>query len=261
VSRTSLDDAATKHLVASAYDEAAVGFAETADRVVYRYLAAAILDKVGSVAGTVLDVAAGTGAAGGAFGDVVALDLSMGQLRRNAVANRVRADAERLPFRDDAFAAAVCTFGINHFPNAVAAVREMARVAPVVSVATWVRPEQPHAPKQIVFDTLIRHAGHSRSRLGAVVDELGSRVGSVEAVDDLLRTAGLRGETEMRTVVVPWPGIDLFLDYRLSMASTASLASEQLIVRREAAAALAALPASALDWPVQVVVGLGRRSR
>ena len=88
-----------------------------------------------------LDVAAGAGAAGRHFHDSVALDLSMGQLRHNPARRRLRADAERLPFRADSFAAAVCMFGISHFPDPAAAASEMARVASVAGVTTWARPE------------------------------------------------------------------------------------------------------------------------
>jgi hypothetical protein len=36
-----------------------------------------------------------------------------------------------------------CAFGIDHFPNPHAAVSELARVASLVGVATWSRPEPP----------------------------------------------------------------------------------------------------------------------
>lgn len=170
--RTPLD---TKRLLAAAYDESAAGFAGAADRLVYRHLARPLVDAVGQVDEPVIDVAAGSGAAGRLFTDVVALDLSMGQLRHNAARRRVRADAERLPFRDDSFGAAVSVFGINHFPDPGAAVAEMARVAPVVGLATWAQPEPYFGPKQVVSDVLARRAGRARSSVGEVVDALGRR--------------------------------------------------------------------------------------
>jgi ubiquinone/menaquinone biosynthesis C-methylase UbiE len=250
----------TKRLVATAYDRSASGFAGAADRVVYRYLARPLIDAVGAVQGAVLDVAAGAGAAGRHFHDTVALDLSMGQLRHNPARRRVRADAERLPFRADSFAAAVCVFGINHFPDPAAAVREMARVAPVVGMATWARPELPYAPKTIVLNTLERHAGRYRSTMGEIVDSLGDRVGSVAAVAGMLERARLNSGVEAVTVTIPWPGTEAFLDYRLSMATTASLVADECAVRLEAAAAIASLAEDDLDWHASVIVGVGQRA-
>jgi ubiquinone/menaquinone biosynthesis C-methylase UbiE len=94
----------------------------------------------------------------------------MGQLRHNRAARRVQADAERLPFRDGSFAPAVCAFGINHFLDPHAAVSEMARVASLVGVATWSRPEPPYAPKQAVLEVLTRYTGRARSPSGELVD-------------------------------------------------------------------------------------------
>ncbi len=248
-----------KRLVASAYDRSAEGFAHAADRLVYRFLARPVVEAVGRVDGALLDVAAGVGAAGRHFPDGVALDLSVGQLRHNPARRRVRADAEHLPFRDGSFAAAVCVFGINHFPDPRAALAEMARIAPIVGVATWARPESPYAPKQVVLDALARHAGRRRSPAGELLDALGERVGSVDVVAALLGGAGLDATVEEATVVVPWPGIDSFLDYRLSMASTAGLVVDAAALRRDAAAALAAIPESELDWHARLIVGVGRR--
>lgn len=59
-------------------------------------------------------------------------------------------------------------------------------------------------------------------------------------------------------VLVPWPGIEAFLDYRLSMASAAGLVSDTAALRRDAAA-LAALPERQLDWHAALIVGVGRR--
>lgn len=248
-----------KRSVATAYDESADSFADAADRHVYRHLGRPLFDALGVVHGPVLDLAAGTGAAGRHFTDVVALDLSAGQLRHNPARRRVCADAERLPFRDSAFATAVCLFGINHFPDPATAVREMARVSPVVGLTTWARPEPSFAPKQVVLDALARHTGRTRSPAGEIIDVLGERVGSVEAVRALLETVGLEAVVHPATALVPWPGIEPFLDYRLSMASTAGLVTDATALRREIAAVLATLPESELDWDAALIVGVGRR--
>lgn len=250
---------AHKRLVAAAYDRSAAAYAATADPHVYRRLTRPMVEALGRLDGPVLDAASGPGAAGRRFADVVALDLSIGQLLQNPTRDRVRADGERLPFRDGAFAAAVCQFGLNHFPDPEAAVREMARVAPVVGVTTWARPETPYAPKQAVLDVIARHGGLPRTTTGALVESLGNRVGSVPSIASLLRVARMVPSVEKVTVVVPWPGIDSFLDYRLAMPSTAGLAVDAEALRRDAAAAITALPERELDWPVRLIVGIGRR--
>jgi SAM-dependent methyltransferase len=147
----------------------------------------------------------------------------MAQLRHNPLAARVRADAERLPFRDDAFAVACCAFGVNHFPDPLAAVAEMARVAALVGLLTWERPEAPYAPKQAVQAAVERHAVAPRTPAGVLIDTLGARVGSAAALRSLLAAAGLRAEVEVVTVAVPWPGAVAFTEYRLANVGTAGL--------------------------------------
>src|SRR4029453_10424900 len=166
--------------------------------------------------GPVLDVAAGSGALGRLLPDAVALDLSAAQLRHNPLAARLQGDAERLPFRDDAFAAAGCAFGINHFPDPGAALAEMARVAPLVGVLTWTRPEAPYLPKQAVMEVLARRAGSDRTLVGTLADERGERVGPPAAVRSLLEGAGLRPDVREVRVDLPWPGAAAFVDYRLA---------------------------------------------
>jgi SAM-dependent methyltransferase len=188
----------------------------------------------------------------------------MGQLRHNPLALRVRADAERLPFRDDAFAAAGCAFGINHFPDPLAAVAEMARVAPLVELLTWERPEEPYPPKQAVQAAVERHAAVPRSQAGLLLDSLGERVGSAGALRSLLAAAGLWPEVELVTATVPWPGAVAFTEYRLANIGTDGLLDEAARerVRRDAVAAISRLPAASLEWrPQQLDPDLPRRPR
>jgi SAM-dependent methyltransferase len=247
--------------VAESYDRAAAGFAGAADRHVYRLLAAPLVAAVARVAdvgaGTMLDVAAGTGAVGRHFTRTVAVDVSLEQLRHNHSRLRVRADGQGLPFRDGCFAAAVCGFGVNHLADPAALVREMARVSPVVGVSTWQRPEVPYAPKQVVFEVLARRAGGARSAAGVLLDRYTAAVGSVDAVATLLRSNGLRGDVQVAEVEVPWPGIDAYLDYRLSMPSTTEVLGDAGL-RAELQGALASLPAATLTWRPAIIVGVGR---
>lgn len=85
---------------------------------------------------TVLDLAAGTGTSSAALARtgarVVAADFSLGMMtqgrRRGVPVPFVGADAERLPFQDDAFDAAVISFGLRNVRNPRAALAEMHRV-------------------------------------------------------------------------------------------------------------------------------------
>ncbi|HYN16893.1 MAG TPA: methyltransferase domain-containing protein, partial [Actinomycetes bacterium] len=207
---------AAKRLFADAYDAAAAGFARSADRLVYTYLARPLARALAQAGGPVLDVAAGSGALGRLLPGAVALDLSAAQLRHNPLPARLQGDAERLPFRDGSFAAAGCAFGINHFPDPGAALAEMARVAPLVGVLTWARPEAPHRPKLAVQEVVARNAGSDRTAAGILADELGERVGSPAAVWALLDGAGLRPDVTEVAVDLPWPGAAAFVDYRLA---------------------------------------------
>jgi SAM-dependent methyltransferase len=89
----------------------------------------------GGVAGDVLDLGAGTGAASRAAAAagaarIVAIDLAPGLLAVNAARRppAVVGDARVLPFRDRAFDAVVAAFSINHVPDPAVALAEAARV-------------------------------------------------------------------------------------------------------------------------------------
>ena len=251
---------ASSQLVAASYDRAASRFAAAADRHVYRRLAGPLVEAVSDVtdphAGVTLDVAAGTGAVGRCFARTVALDISAEQLCRNDALHRVRGDGEDLPFRFQSFSAAVCGFGINHVENATTLVREMARVARVVGLSTWLRPEVPYEPKQVVFDVLAGRIGQARSATGALLDRYADAVGSVDAVAGLMRAAALTADVTVIEVEIPWPGADAYLDYRLSMPTSAQVVDDAEL-RAELGAALNALPPESLTWRPRVIIGVG----
>jgi SAM-dependent methyltransferase len=251
-----------ERLVGAAYDRAAPALARVADPVIYRALAEPLVDAVtaalGPEPGPLLDVAAGTGAFGRSFEGAVALDIAAGQLVVNPAAGRVRADASHLPFPRDAFAAVGCSFGINHLPVPAVAVREMARVAPFVAVSTWARPEPPYEPKRIVEAAVERQIGFSRSPLGVALDELGERVGSVDAVGDLFEAACLDSVVREVVVEIPWFSPETYLAYRLAMPTTPRVTDLDAL-RREVADSLADLSPQELSWHAHIVVGVGHR--
>ena len=108
-------------------------------RRIYDQLAVTLLDAAStSYAGvSAVDAGAGTGAATAELlrrgARVVAVDLSAGMLRRVKKAGRASADAiagniVALPLRDAVADVAVAAFVLNHLPNPVDGLRELARV-------------------------------------------------------------------------------------------------------------------------------------
>jgi ubiquinone/menaquinone biosynthesis C-methylase UbiE len=241
-------------MFADVYDANAESYRSQADRLLYKHLARPLAEALAPLPGPVLDVAGGTGALGRLVGASVTLDISARQLRHHPARHRIHGDAERLPFRSDSFGVAGCAFGINHFPDAVAAVLEMARVAPVVGLLTWRRPDpSPYLPRQVV-ESLARPRACAVTK---VAEELGMRTGSVDAVRALLAEAGLKAQVQEVAVDVPWPGPERFVDYRLDLALAPAGARDD--VRRRAVAAIAALDPAALRWRPRLVLGVGRR--
>lgn len=243
--------------IAASYD--GDSYATHADPLVYRYLSAPLILLLKDVDGYVLDVATGSGALGRGLPAVVGVDLSWHQLEVSRLPRKVRADAHRLPFLPDSFAAAGCAFGINHFPDAVTAVSEMARVAPLVGLLTWVRPEPQYTPKQAVLEVIERHTGSARSPTGRLVEEMSQAVGSPEAVNELLVAAELIPDVRVVEVEVPWPGAERFVDYRLSMSERSRWGTRAERIREDAIAAVGALGEEQVRWRPPVVLGIGRR--
>lgn len=248
--------------VAQAYQRSAGAFARAADPLLYRILAEPLVEAVRAVPGgrlgPVLDVAAGAGAFGRAFADVVALDVAAGQLVENPARRRVIGDVESLPFRSDSFAVAGCAFGINHLLDPGCAVVEMARVAPVVAVSTWLRPDRPFAPKRAVEVALERQVGSGRTELGGVLDGIIERIGSVGAVARLFDAAGLDADVIATQVEIPWPGVDSFVDYRVGMPTTPD-PTDLDALRDAVARALAGWSTEALTWRPGLIVAVGTR--
>jgi len=126
----------------------------------------------------VLDVGAGTGHLSEAFRrrghPVIALDASANMLRRNPTSARVRADAVRLPFPDDAFPLVVESNLLHHADDPVAVLKEMGRVSrgPVAAI----EPNRNHPP-MFLFSLLLKEEWpalrYTRSHLGELAKAAG----------------------------------------------------------------------------------------
>ena len=179
----------------------------------------ALLDWAGVQAGEhVLDVACGTGSVArqaavrvGAGGAVSALDLNpaMLQVARESAAPDApsidwqQGNAQRLPFADASFAAALCQQGLQFFPDPVAALREMRRVLQVGGrVALLINQEIEHNP---LYQRLSQ-AGQSRT--GVDLFAAAFALSDADQLEALMLTAGfvdVELKAESRTVEYPDP--------------------------------------------------------
>jgi len=117
------------------YDTIGAGY--TATRRTEPRIAARIWDALGD-ARTVLNVGAGTGSYEPPGRDVTAAEPSevMRAQRPAGAAPCVAAAAESLPFEDQSFDAAMAVSTVHHWPDPIAGLREMRRVARRVVVFT-----------------------------------------------------------------------------------------------------------------------------
>jgi SAM-dependent methyltransferase len=149
------------------YDAAADGWSDGPGPM-YTLLARALVPSapVPLAGAQVLDVGAGTGAAGQAAlaagaRQVVAADLSTAMLRRAAaaacpgvpMAHPVAADATALPFRDRSFDVVLAAFCFNHLANLAAGLAEARRVGAALA-ASMFAPGWTHPAKDAVDEAL-----------------------------------------------------------------------------------------------------------
>ena len=176
---------------AQLYDE--IGATYTATRRTEPRIAAQIWAALGD-ARTVLNVGAGTGSYEPADRDVTAVEPSavMRAQRPAGAAPCVAAAAERLPFEDQSFDAAMAIATVHHWPDPVAGLRELRRVARRVVVFTCDTTEESW-----------------RGRFWLTRDYLpevaASRVG---LATELARTIG----ADLEPVLVPWDCADGFFE-------------------------------------------------
>lgn len=248
-----------KQQVSESYGTNPAGFLQYADALVYSHLAVPLAEAAQRLGRRFLDVASGTGALARLLPDVIAVDLSHGQLTMNPTSRRVQADGEHLPFRAHSFDVSASAFGINHFPSPETGVAEMARVGEMVALSTWVRPERAvYQPKEVVLAIIERHLGRRKTPTGEALDRMSEAVGSEGAIRAVIASAGLTPSVWTAAIEVPWPGAEPFVDYRLSMMGTDEKRADRDALRSEAIAAVNLLPNKELVWRPEVIVAVGR---
>ncbi len=172
-----------------------IGAAYPATRRTEPRIAAQVWRALGD-ARTVLNVASGTGSYEPPDRDVTAVEPSavMRAQRPEGAAPCVAATAERLPFPDQSFDAAMAFSTVHHWRDAVAGLREMRRVARRV----------------VVFTHDATDAGW-RDRFWLSRDylpEVGRLVAGRPPVDQLARAFGAR----LEPVLIPWDCADGFFE-------------------------------------------------
>lgn len=172
-----------------------IGATYTATRRTEPRIAAQVWAALGD-ARTVLNVGAGTGSYEPADRDVTAVEPSalMRAQRPAGAAPCVAADAEHLPFADQSFDAAMAFATIHHWPDPIAGLREMRRVARRVVVFT--------------HDTSDAGWLHRFWLTRDYLPEVGDlRVGR-PSLTDLAGAIGARVEP----VLIPWDCVDGFFE-------------------------------------------------
>lgn len=219
--------------------------AENYQRFFVPSIGAPVADDLIGVAGLqpgdrVLDVACGTGVVtrlaaervGGA-GTVAGLDVNPGML---AVARSHtppdiaiewhEANAESMPFPDEAFDAVLCQMGLQFVPNKLAALREMRRVLDAGGRA-FVTVPGPRPPMfAIMADALARHLSPQAASFVDLVFSLHD----ADELKELMRGAGFRDvgvEARPKTLRLPAPA-DFLWQYLHStpLAEAAAQAGE-----------------------------------
>jgi SAM-dependent methyltransferase len=173
------DVAAAAPRVGALYDRIGVGYAKL--RRPDPRLAARIAAALGTCE-RVLNVGAGAGSYEPADRYVVAVEPSAEMIRQRApeAATVVQAAAERLPFRDRSFDAALAILTVHHWPQRAKGLAEMRRVARErVVILTWDADHHGFWLVQQYFPEILASDRHAFPTLREIESAIGPAVASV----------------------------------------------------------------------------------
>jgi len=179
---------------------------------------------------SVLDVGAGTGAAGRAATgagarSVVAVDAAIGMLLVDPAPRRaVVGDALRLPFASGSFDASIAAFSLNHLTDPASGLRETVRVTRVggsILVGSY-GADDGHPVKAAVDGALAARGWAAEAWYAEVRERAIPQLATVEACRLVADAAGLDAEVE--GVRVPFPHLcpPELVAWRLGMAQHAA---------------------------------------
>ena len=249
------------------YSDAAASWAAGPSRV-YRLLADALVACIPDVApgARVLDLGAGTGVASAAVAPtgahVIAVDVAYGMLRHDSGSRppAVGADAAHLPFRTGSVDHVVAAFVLNHVPDLVAALAELARVVrPGGTIAASSFPTERQHPAKDAIGEVVDAAGFVPPAWFATFKA--EREGPSGSEDAFRRAAGAAGLTRIAVhdldVDISGVGADGLAAYRLGMAQIQPFLGSLDGARRaevEHAAVAAAAPFLEVPMPMLALV-------
>ncbi len=194
----------------------------------------------------VLDVGAGTGAAGRAAlaagaAEAVAVDTSFGMLAHRASTRpaAVVGDALGLPFAASAFGAAVAAFSLNHVTSPAAGLREMARVTRpggAILAATYAA-DDTHKVKEAVQQALAARGWQPEPWYTSLGVDAMPLLGTIEWCARAAADAGLAAHVE--PVRVGFPELDPgdLVAWRLGLAQHAPFVAKLTREERDAVVA------------------------
>jgi ubiquinone/menaquinone biosynthesis C-methylase UbiE len=239
--------------VRAAYDATGAAW-DSGPRRVYDQLAGVLLDQSpasfdGAVA---LDAGAGTGAAADEMmrrgAHVTAIDLSAGMLQRMSGAVAV-GDVVRLPIRSSAIDITVAAFVLNHLPEPVVGLRELARVTRrggVVLVSVFGQAPA-HPSKAAIDEVATRYGFATPDWYLRMKDTFELQTTTPDALRAIAREAGLVNSQAGLVTVTPAMTDNDVVNWRLGMAHLAPFVARLPPARAnaladDACAAVAGMP-------------------
>ena len=143
-------------------------------------IAAAIVKALGN-ARSIVNVGAGAGSYEPKDRDVVAVEPSETMIGQRPIhaAPVVRASAMHLPFRNDAFEAAMAVLTVHHWPDVLAGLRETMRVAARAVILTW---EPSTSVSWLTRDYFPEIRAYDRKAFPLIMDFYGHALGRIEVI-------------------------------------------------------------------------------